>query len=68
MPSHNHPAYIDPGFGAYPGSSNDWKQNLVNSSHPEFGNNAYHNQSVGGGQPHQNMPPYQTLYLWKRTA
>ena len=24
--------------------------------------------SVGGGKPHQNMPPYQTLYLWKRTA
>lgn len=25
-------------------------------------------QSVGGGQPHNNMPPYLTVYVWKRTA
>ena len=22
----------------------------------------------GGDQAHPNMPPYQTLYMWKRTA
>lgn len=24
--------------------------------------------SAGGGQPHNNMPPYITCYMWKRTA
>ena len=24
--------------------------------------------SAGGGQPHNNMPPYITVYMWKRTA
>lgn len=24
--------------------------------------------SAGGGQPHNNMPPYLAVYAWKRTA
>ena len=24
--------------------------------------------SVGGDQPHNNMPPYLAVYIWKRTA
>lgn len=28
----------------------------------------YHSSYVGGGQPHQNMQPYRTCYIWKRTA
>lgn len=24
--------------------------------------------SVGGDQPHNNMPPYYTVYIWQRTA
>ena len=24
--------------------------------------------STGGSQPHNNMPPYITVYMWKRTA
>jgi microcystin-dependent protein len=26
------------------------------------------NQNTGGGQPHNNLPPYLTVYMWKRTA
>ena len=25
-------------------------------------------QDTGGSQPHNNMPPYETFYFWKRTA
>ena len=25
-------------------------------------------EPTGGGQPHNNMPPYLTVYMWKRTA
>ena len=25
-------------------------------------------ESTGGGQPHNNMPPYMTVYAWQRTA
>lgn len=25
-------------------------------------------REVGGGQPHNNMPPYLAVYVWKRTA
>ena len=25
-------------------------------------------QNTGGNQPHNNMPPYETFYFWKRTA
>ena len=25
-------------------------------------------QNTGGSQPHNNMPPYETFYFWKRTA
>ena len=30
------------------------------------GANSVH--STGGGQPHNNMPPYLAVYMWKRTA
>ena len=35
------------------------------------GNNEIHGnamQNTGGSQPHNNMPPYETFYFWKRTA
>ena len=28
----------------------------------------YGTASAGGGQSHNNMPPYLTVYIWKRTA
>lgn len=28
----------------------------------------YNTSSTGGGQPHNNMPPYLSVYIWKRTA
>lgn len=31
-------------------------------------NYAYKTSSTGGGQSHNNMPPYLSVYIWKRTA
>jgi microcystin-dependent protein len=35
------------------------------------GGNHWHSfttESTGGGQPHNNMPPYKAVYIWERTA
>lgn len=31
----------------------------------DFGGN---NITLGGNQPHNNLPPYTTAYIWKRTT
>lgn len=32
------------------------------------GNPSMHTSITGGGQPHNNMPPYVVAYCWQRTA
>ena len=46
---------------SYPGKSRGWDVHSGNEIIPT-------SESVGGGQAHNNMPPYLSVYIWKRTA
>ena len=79
MPSHGHGGFPESpwhSYGADFGGQSDRSELAVNfnlhvnsvNSHPYkygvFGSNMY----VGGSKTHNNMPPYLTVYVWKRTA
>lgn len=60
MPAHNHPLK----YGT--GGSGAWGTNINQSGSTSSDNFAIAN--TGGGQPHNNMPPYYTVYIFVRTA
>ena len=63
MPSHNHNVNI--GVALNLGTN----QGLVSGHAPSAVDNTFRDTTnVGGGQPHNNMPPYLVVMVWKRTA
>ena len=65
MPSHKH--QLESGVGV------DWSDQGATTSPisflPEISNGRnIESKAVGGGLPHNNMPPYLAVYMWKRTA
>lgn len=61
MPKHNHNAYLSGGSLA----SAAGRLLFETAAGQEFYNSI---KSAGGDQPHNNMPPYLAVYVWKRTA
>lgn len=59
IPSHNHGNYIELATNA---------SNKYISSGSAYGDLYRATANTGGGQPHNNMPPYQAAYCWKRIA
>ena len=63
MPSHSHMQYVtaNPGLGIY-NTREDFNADspkLDKYEHIQTG-------STGGNQPHNNMPPFVSVYAWKR--
>lgn len=63
MPSHAHPMNaVNPGLSPS-GTGTDMDYGVVHANLETYSSTA-----VGGGKPHNNMPPYLSVYIWKRTA
>lgn len=63
IPSHTHEVtrYTSTGDLTGTGYSRDQNVKTVKDT-------AYGPYPTGGGQPHNNMPPYLAVYMWKRVA
>ena len=76
MPSHRHPFAGSGDFSNYDGrNSSINKQGSAYSGEPGLYNGADYSSSgyiamqyTGGGAAHNNMPPYYTTNIWRRTA
>lgn len=66
MPSHNHSIHMRVGWGNGGGAS----ETIFQTSSPTSGGNKWTESTnyTGGSAAHNNMPAYQTLYAWRRTA
>lgn len=66
MPSHTHK--INRGWGSDSGSSGRMVYAENTLKYSNYSDSDLITRSTGGGKPHNNMPPYITCFIWRRTA
>lgn len=65
MPSHNHAVYFPNAGAADHSAPGNYPDGPSDSTYYAVGS---YTSSVGNGGAHNNMPPYLSVYVWKRTA
>ena len=63
MPMHNHAQYVTSNSGG-PAIRNDYSADGRGILYPQGCSTG----NAGGGEPHNNMPPYYTAYCWRRIS
>lgn len=64
MPKHSHNLPVDKQYG----EASPTERDRINLTSGIAYNNGYASNDTGSNQPHNNMPPYLTVYMWKRIA
>ena len=64
MPSHTHAQYVTADNGSGAGIRVDYTKDGTSIPYPQ----GIDTGSSGENQPHNNLQPYITCYMWKRTA
>lgn len=67
MPTHSHEVWA---FAENTGSGDAWSFSMQKGKGVWYDVDAEgsHIKSQGGSRPHNNMPPYLTVYMWRRIA
>lgn len=68
MPNHNHNMHVEQTYLRGDVSSSNGAGLWAGHSNNYWDGSNNHLELVGGDQPHNNMPPYLAVYMWKRTA
>ena len=63
MPKHRHGQVVSAGDGGW-AQRCDYVRDGTGFTYPQ----GVETEQTGGGAAHNNMPAYQTLYAWRRTA
>lgn len=64
MPKHSHKLPVDKAYG----QATTTEYDRVNLTSGIVYNHGYASNDTGSNQPHNNMPPYLTVYMWRRIA